>query len=243
MAVQFGPRSAWRGPRAARRAAGLTRTRAGLRRARLGAPRHPPLQLRREPAGYPSPQPTWWPARGPPSKVACLDQPAAVPHHREPGRPSSCCQLNRAAPTGRTGPTSVRQRPGSGPGGDPRRRLAPDHQPGRRADSTHRPVDGDQAPRASSVTSACGRGVKNDTGRPHPDPPGPRRAPQPGGAPSFLRTVRAHLFGGRFAAPRDRPQDRLVPEHGLHPHGGPRDPVTDHGLTPERELVPGAWTT
>ena len=30
-----------------------------------------------------------------------------------------------------------------------------------------------------------------------------------------------------------------MPEHGLHPHGGPRDPVADHGLTPERELVPG----
>jgi hypothetical protein len=41
------------------------------------------------------------------------------------------------------------------------------------------------------------------------------------------------------AATEDRAQYGLVPEHGLHPHGGPGHPVTDQRLPPQGELLPG----
>jgi hypothetical protein len=41
------------------------------------------------------------------------------------------------------------------------------------------------------------------------------------------------------AATEDRTQYGFVPEHGLHPHGGPGHPVTDQRLPPQGELLPG----
>ena len=41
------------------------------------------------------------------------------------------------------------------------------------------------------------------------------------------------------AAAENRTQYRLVPEHGLDPHGGPGHPVADDRLPPQRELLPG----
>ena len=48
-----------------------------------------------------------------------------------------------------------------------------------------------------------------------------------------------YLVGKIPAAAENRAQDRLVPEHGLHPHGGPGHPVADDRLPPQRELLPG----
>ena len=41
------------------------------------------------------------------------------------------------------------------------------------------------------------------------------------------------------AAAEDGTQHGLVPEHGLHPHGGPGHPVADQRLSPQGELLPG----
>jgi hypothetical protein len=41
------------------------------------------------------------------------------------------------------------------------------------------------------------------------------------------------------AAAEDGPQHGLVPEHGLHPHGGPGHPVADQRFPPQGELLPG----
>jgi len=41
------------------------------------------------------------------------------------------------------------------------------------------------------------------------------------------------------AAAEDGTQHGLVPEHGLHPHGGAGHPVADQRLPPQGELLPG----
>jgi hypothetical protein len=41
------------------------------------------------------------------------------------------------------------------------------------------------------------------------------------------------------AAAEDGTQHGLVPEHGLHPHGGAGHPVADQRLSPQGELLPG----
>jgi len=48
-----------------------------------------------------------------------------------------------------------------------------------------------------------------------------------------------YLVSNVSAAVQDRTQYRLGAEHDLYSHGGPGHRVGDHGLAPQRELVPG----